>query len=79
MHRSLFPGLLLFAPATALGQSPAPIDTGAIVARTDQYMMLVDRSPIMASYARMTADGPAELVPAGSRMPPGLGTARCGR
>lgn len=71
MDRAPLSALLLVCSAHAAGQATTPIDTGAIVAKTDQYMMLVDRSPVMASYARMTADGPAETVPAGSLMPPG--------
>lgn len=52
-------------------QGTTPIDTGSVVANTDQYMMLVDRSPVMASYARMTVGGSAERVERGSAMPPG--------
>ena len=71
MRQLLLPLLLLLCCPKAAGQGTAPIDTAAIVANIDQYMMLVDRSPVMSSYARMTADGPAEPVPAGSPMPPG--------
>ena len=71
MHRHLIlPSLLLFT-LRAASQGAPPIDTGAVVANIDQYMMLVDRSPIMASYARMTPDGQAEPVARGSAMPPG--------
>jgi hypothetical protein len=63
--------LLSICAGVARGQGAVPIDTGAVVANIDQYMMLVDRSPIMASYARMTPDGPAEPVERGSAMPPG--------
>ena len=52
-------------------QGTTPIDTGSVVANIDQYMMLVDRSPVMASYARMSLDGQAEPVERGSAMPPG--------
>jgi hypothetical protein len=50
--------------------APAP-DTSAIVANIGQYMMLVDRLPVMASYARMTASGQAEPLEPGAAMPPG--------
>ncbi len=52
-------------------QGTTPIDTVSVVANIDQYMMLVDRSPVMASYARMAPDGFAEPVERGSAMPPG--------
>lgn len=72
MHRTLLPLLLLFiCSSRAAAQGTGPIDTAAVVANIDQYMMLVDRSPIMASYARMTPDGQAEPVERGSAMPPG--------
>ncbi len=70
--RHAFLALLAFSlgPA-ALAQQADPVDTNAIVARIGQYMMRVDRSPIMASYARMTADGSAEPLEPGAAMPPG--------
>lgn len=71
MRKPLFVPAFLFAPLMMLGQSSVPIDTAAVVAHISQYMMLVDRSPIMASYVRMTPDGPAEPAPRGSAMPPG--------
>lgn len=65
----LLPFLLCAVRLSAQGTTP--IDTGRIIADIDQYMMIVDRSPVMASYARMEADGMAEPVPRGSAMPPG--------
>lgn len=71
MHRHMIlPSLLLFTLCAA-SQGAQPIDTGAVVANIDQYMMLVDRSPIMASYARISPEGPAEPVERGSAIPPG--------
>lgn len=64
-----FPILLFALPAA--GQGTAPVDTGAIIANIDQYMMLVDRLPVMAAYARMSADGQAEPLEAKAQMPPG--------
>lgn len=71
MHRHLIILSLLLFTLRAASQGALPIDTGAVVANIDQYMMLVDRSPIMASYVRMTPDGQAEPVERGSAMPPG--------
>lgn len=71
MYRSLLPSLLLLWSIGLSGQGATSIDTGLVVANIDQYMMLVDRSPVMASYARMTPGGSAEPVERGSAMPPG--------
>lgn len=71
MRTSLFLLLALLGGDHTSAQSAVTVDTGAVVTNIDQYMMLVDRSPVFASYARMTAEGAAEPLPAGSAMPPG--------
>lgn len=71
MRTSLFLLLVLLGGDRTSAQNAAPVDTGAVIANIDQYMMLVDRSPVFASYARMTVDGAAEPLPSGSAMPPG--------
>jgi len=71
MLRTALPLLLLIGGLRVVGQGATPIDTAAVTANTDQYMMLVDRSPVKASYARMVDGGFAEPVPPGSAMPTG--------
>ncbi len=71
MRIAALPFFAALCVSGAFAQPTSPIDTNAVVANIGQYMMLVDRLPVMASYARMTADGQAEPLEPGAAMPPG--------